>query len=52
MTTRAGCLGTGLVATAAAATIEWAAAGAAFLCGPPGWIILGLCVIAAVGAAI
>ena len=24
------------------------AAGAAFLCGPPGWIILGLCAIAAV----
>ena len=44
--------GTGLVALAAGATTEWAAAGAAFLCGPPGWIILGLCAIAAVGAAV
>jgi hypothetical protein len=44
--------GTGLVALAAGATTEWAAAGAAFLCGPPGWIILGICAIAAVGAAV
>jgi len=44
--------GTGLVALAAGATTEWAAAGAAFLCGPPGWIILGLREIAAVGVAV
>lgn len=44
--------GSSILAPAAAATMEWAAAGAAVLSGPPGWIILGLCTVAAMGAGV